>query len=99
MTDEGSDRSSVHTKEHTWDLASSRSSHLCFVVLQELDKVIDELLAYELRPNNLGELAEDSFNRCEIWRETTITYLVKMARGHVTHAPALVGHRLPDLLE
>ena len=47
----------AHTRwMHTWDLTSSCSSHLRLVILQELDKVIDELFAHELRADNLSEL-------------------------------------------
>ena len=47
----------AHTRwRHTWDLTSSRSSHLRLVILQQLNEVPNELLAHELLADNLSEL-------------------------------------------
>lgn len=83
---------------HTWNLACSRRPYLRLVVLEKLHEVPDELLANKLRPDDLSELGNMSLNHTTCKKRGT-TCLVEMARRHVPNPPALVGHRLPDLLQ
>ena len=54
-------------RTHTWDLPSSRGSHLRFVILQQLDKVPDELLPHKLRAYDFCELPQTSLTRTQFF--------------------------------
>ena len=83
---------------HTWNLACSRRPYLRLVVLEKLHEVPDELLTNKLRPDNLSKLGNVSLSHATCKKRGT-TCLVEVARRHVPNSPALVGHRLPNLLQ